>query len=520
MTRQSACAAVVLGGMLAGIGAPVRADDWPQWGGTPAKNMVADEPGLPASFEPGVKDPQSGTIDPATTKNVKWARKVCSKTYSTPVIAGGKVFVCGAPGSKGGVIVCLEEQTGKELWRWQTTESKYNFGICATPVVEGDRLYVVNQSSEAMCLDVNGEEDGQGGRRARVVWIVNLEKEFKTSPADNFCGSCVIDGELLYVPTSNGINPLGAEAKMFILDKQYKGGRKILDDPSVYAVPSPGAPNVVVFDKRTGKAVATDDTPIAANLLKGQWSSFALGRVGARNLIVYGGGDGVCYAFEALPGQAKLKTVWSCDCNPEEYKNYGGLPRIVHYYHGDSRWGGTDNKNDGTYAGVCEIIATPVFHNNRIYVAIGRDAAFGRGRGALQCIDATKTGDITATGKLWTYQGLDWTTSTISLADGLIYLADGAGKLHCVDAETGRGLWVHETKSSMLLGSTLVADGKVFMPTSKGLFVFAAGREKKLLAQINVGAPVYSSPVAANGTLYVAAHNGWLWAVHQSPARP
>jgi hypothetical protein len=60
-----------------------------------------------------------------------------------------------------------------------------------------------------------------------------------------------------------------------------------------------------------------------------------------------------------------------------------------------------------------------------------------------------------------------------------------------------------------------VADGKVYMPTSKGLWVLAAGRQLKVLAHISLGGKVYASPVAANGTLYVATNTGWLWAVGQ-----
>jgi outer membrane protein assembly factor BamB len=235
-------------------------------------------------------------------------------------------------------------------------------------------------------------------------------------------------------------------------------------------------------------------------------------------LVFYGGGDGRCYAFESLatvPEQpVKLKTVWSYDCNPAEYKVFGDLPMIVHYYRGDSRWGGTLNKNDGTFAGMGEIIGTPVFYENRVYVAIGRDSAMGRGRGALQCIDATKTGEITDSGKIWTYQGLDWTCSTVSIADGLVYVSDGVGRLHCLDADTGHCYWIHETNSKSVLGSTLVADGKVYMPTPKGLFVLAAGKQQRLLDRVSLGAPVHSSPVAANGTLYVVSRKGWIWAVH------
>ncbi|MCX7014101.1 MAG: PQQ-binding-like beta-propeller repeat protein [Candidatus Sumerlaeota bacterium] len=167
-----------------------------------------------------------------------------------------------------------------------------------------------------------------------------------------------------------------------------------------------------------------------------------------------------------------------------------------------------------------EIIGTPVFYNNKIYVAIGRDAAMGRGRGALHCIDATKSGDISATGRVWTYQGLDRSLSTVSIADGLVYIADVAGRLHCLDAETGQCYWIHACNCEMTLGSTLVADGKVYMPTQKGLFILKAGKEKKLLGQISVGASIYSTPVAANGVLYIASSGGWLWAVRQATSQP
>jgi outer membrane protein assembly factor BamB len=502
------------------LGPKAFAADWPQWGGTASKNMAADEKGLPISFVPGTKDSRTGKIKIETARNVKWARKVCATTYSTPVVAGGKVFLCGGGDDRVGVIACLDDKTGETLWRWQGGNSAQGFGICSTPLVEGDRLYVVDLNCIAMCLGVNGQADGPNRRKPRVLWSFDMHKQLKTFPADVYCGSGVIEGDMLYVPTSNGIDPFepGATQRMFELDKQFKGGRKIRTDERAYHVPSPDAPNLAVFEKGTGRLVATDDAPIAKNLLKGQWSSCSVGRIRGRNLVFYGGGDGVCYAFEALqtvPTQAaKLKTVWSYDCNPAEYKNYGGLPRIVDYYLGDSRWSGALNKNDGTYASVAEIIGTPVYYRDRVYVAIGRDAAMGRGRGALHCIDATKTGDISRSGKLWTYQGLDWTPSTVSIADGLVYLADTAGRLHCLDAETGRCCWVYEAHCGMLLGSTLVADGKVYMPGSKGLHVLAAGKEAKLLARVNVGSPIYASPIVANGTLYIASNNGWLWAIH------
>ena len=58
----------------------------------------------------------------------------------------------------------------------------------------------------------------------------------------------------------------------------------------------------------------------------------------------------------------------------------------------------------------------------------------------------------------------------------------------------------------------LVADGRVYLGTRKGLFVFAAGRGPRQLAQVPLGSSSYGTPVAANGVLYVASQR-YLWAV-------
>jgi outer membrane protein assembly factor BamB len=144
-------------------------------------------------------------------------------------------------------------------------------------------------------------------------------------------------------------------------------------------------------------------------------------------------------------------------------------------------------------------------------VAIGRDPDHGRGRGALVCLDASQAGDITKTGKLWTYQGLDRSLSTVSIADGLLYVADVAGRLHCLDAETGKAHWVYDS-ASRVIASTMVADGKIYLPNEKHLDILAVGKVMKLLSQIPLGAPSWSTPVVANGTLYVTSKK-YLWAV-------
>ena len=503
--------------LIAGLfGLSSSAADWPQWCGTNGKNMVSFETGLPATFEPGQKRTPERTIDLSTAQNVVWGVKLCDAIYSTPSIAAGRVYVGGVE-SRDGVFFCLDAADGKTLWQWrvpprQVPKQRDGFdlgihpipammGVCATAAIDGDRVFFVDNRFDLIGLAAGGDPASRG--KARTDWTLDLWEKYGVFPCDASNGSPVIDGELLYVQTCNGVD------RNSFQDTSRERNRPI---------PNPSAPNLIAVERRTGRLVATDDAPIGPNILHGQWSSPSLGQVGSRKLVFYGGGDGRCYAFEALDRvpetPARLKTVWSFDCIPEEYKTLDGLDAITRYCLGDRRVKGSWNKHDGAFVGRSEIIGTPVILDNRVYVAIGRDPEHGRGRGALHCIDATGAGDITRSGKIWTYQGLDRTLATVSVGGGLVYILDVAGRVHCLDQATGTCYWVLETKAECW-GSTLLADGKVYVPTAKGLWVLAAGKELKILSRINLGGKVLASPIVANGTLYVATTGGWLWAVRQ-----
>ncbi|MCY2926846.1 MAG: PQQ-binding-like beta-propeller repeat protein [Planctomycetota bacterium] len=138
-----------------------------------------------------------------------------------------------------------------------------------------------------------------------------------------------------------------------------------------------------------------------------------------------------------------------------------------------------------------------MFHEGRLYVAIGQDPYHGTGLGAVNCLDA-------ATGRtIWVSKVVERTVSTPSIAEGLLYVADLSGYLHCLDIRTGERVWFHDLRGPTW-GSTLVADGKVYIGTERRrLWVLAAGREKKVLADILLDDAMYTSPIAANGMLYL-----------------
>ena len=87
--------------------------------------------------------------------------------------------------------------------------------------------------------------------------------------------------------------------------------------------------------------------------------------------------------------------------------------------------------------------------------------------------------------------------------------------MHCLDADTGKLNWVHDMKAHMW-GSTLVADGKVYVGDEDGDFtVLAADRQKRVISEANLGYPIYGTPVVANGVMYVL-NQSYLYAFADS----
>jgi outer membrane protein assembly factor BamB len=139
-------------------------------------------------------------------------------------------------------------------------------------------------------------------------------------------------------------------------------------------------------------------------------------------------------------------------------------------------------------------------------VAIGQDPEHGEGVGSLSCIDAGKEGDISEDGAVWRFNDLHRTISTVSIdpQTDLLYVADYSGFVYCLDADTGELQWKHDMLAHMW-GSTLVADGKLYLGDEDGDFVIlSATREKEVISETNFGVPIYSTPIEANGVVYVA----------------
>src|ERR1041384_1139541 len=68
-----------------------QAQDWPEWGGTPERNMYSPAKGLPDHFTRGKNSDikfKSGTdeVDTANVENLKWVAKIGSQSYGNVTV--------------------------------------------------------------------------------------------------------------------------------------------------------------------------------------------------------------------------------------------------------------------------------------------------------------------------------------------------------------------------------------------------------------------------------------------------
>jgi outer membrane protein assembly factor BamB len=431
------------------------------------------------------------TWDAEKGVNIRWKAALGDHSYGNPSIAGGKILVGTnnevprdpeVTGDKG-IVMCFAEKDGAFLWQAvfdKLASGRANDwpqqGVCSGAWIEDDRTWLLNNRAEVVCLDMEGFTDGEndgpfttetrtGPRQADIVWSYDLIGKHGVFPRNLATSSPLVWKGLVYVVTGNGVD---------------ESGKKL---------PAPQAPSVVALDAKTGELKWTYVLPNP--ILEGQWSSLAGATLGGRDQVIFPGGDGVVYSFAAATGEV----LWRFDGNPKDATYEPGG-------YGDRNY----------------FINSPVIVDGRVLIGMGQNPENGTGDGHMFCIDPTGTGNVTATHKVWSRDGKDFgrTLSTAAVSDGLVYVAELAGYLHCLDLATGATVWKHDVQSAVW-GSAYVADGKVYLGDEDGdVVVLAAGREKKVLGEVLHDTSIYSTAVAANGVMYLMTKTHLL-AIAPSP---
>jgi outer membrane protein assembly factor BamB len=474
----------------------------PMFGGTPSRNMVN-------TIDKNI--PTEWNTEDGKRKNIKWVAELGSYTYSSPVIADGKVFIGTnnhnprdpkdkakydkdkSIGNKA-VLMAFNETDGKFLWQLvheMSDASEYReFGLVASPTVEGKRLYYITPACIVVCADTDG----------KIQWSFDMMKELKVYPFHCAASSPLVVGDLVMIMTGNGADAEGE---------------------TLGNVRSPKAPSFIAFNKNTGKVAWQSNLP-GKDIIEGQWSNPTLAVVNGQPQVIFGGGDGVLYSFEPQSGEL----IWKCDCNPTRKKMRKDGRSIENY-----------------------ITATPVVIGDRLYLGLGPMPNHDDKKKVsyFLCLDITKKGDVSlksydvkdAANKdsalVWAFGGpiVPPPTSvrdrsvhtgvicgTAAVHDGLVYIAENSGYLHCLDAKTGQEYWNHDFKDA-IWGSPYFVDGKVYVATDTGeVVIFAPGKtrvyyadgkeqldakndDKKVRAAASMDEQVCGNSVVAGGVLFI-----------------
>jgi len=154
--------------------------------------------------------------------------------------------------------------------------------------------------------------------------------------------------------------------------------------------------------------------------------------------------------------------------------------------------------------------ATPIVDGSVIYFA-------GAGRGS-RAIRLEKNGDSFSVKDLWNNPDLAPQFNSPVLLNGRLFGLSQRGNLYCLDAATGKTLWVDENRYSGF-GAILGSPRALFVMTERsGLIVFAPDSDTfQSLATFQVSSgPVYATPVIAGNRIYIKdAETLTLWQLPQ-----
>jgi HEAT repeat protein/outer membrane protein assembly factor BamB len=451
--------------------------------GEPVAPGLVPPPSVALAIETTVAQTGSPPVDWDTTtgRNIVWSAELGNQTFGRPVVVGDVVYV-GTDNARhlnpacqeeAGVLVAFRSTDGKFLW--QDVAPRVDRGLrefllastTSAPYVEGNRLYYVTAECQLRCLDTQGFRDGQNNgpyrkemfqdeHAADIVWELDMCGRLGVFPHEASNSDVLAVGDLLMVSTSNG---------------QNEGHTR---------VPSPRAPSLIAVDKRSGEVVWRAVGP-GGQVLHGQWSSPVAAKVNGRIQVLFGGGDGWLRSYDAASGHE----IWRFDGNP---KDAPWLPRPGVLSRGS-------------------IIASPVFDDGRVFVAMGQSPGHLDGPSLIHAISPNGQGDVTESRLLWTSREAGRVVGTPIVKDGLLYVGDLGGRIHCLDAATGASVWKHETNEA-IWGSFLLGGDRLYVGNAGGtMTVLRAGRRKELLAQIEMDAPLYSRPAQVGDALYLATAN-------------
>ena len=402
--------------------ASVHASDWSAWRGSDATAVSRDH-GFPVHW--------------SRTEHVAWTVDLPGKGASSPIVAGGRIYLTSQTEDHGLHVLALEAKSGRLVWDRELTKGNakaHSLHNMATPtaIASGSRIWVVFGTGDVGCLDRDG----------KVLWHRALGTEYGPYRANHGYGSSpLLLGDRLFVARMHQ----GASFLLALDSKTGKtlwkadrdlGAREEANDS--YSSPLPlresghvsvvlsGAEAVTSYDPATGAerwrfgGIKVDHpygrTIAGATAADGMVVTVASGfQNRGYTLAIRGGGSGDVTATHRLWSVNKFAP----DC-PTPVIDQGrvftirddGMASCLDLKTGESLWQErlfTDN-----------VKVSPVAAEGRIY--------FTSGQGNCVVVKSAPKLEILARNE-WKEE----TLSTPALSDGRIYLRTG-NRLTCITA--------------------------------------------------------------------------------------
>lgn len=384
-------------------------------------------------------------------KHLAWRTPLPGQAGATPCVWGDRIYLTSNDGDDL-VVLAVAAGDGKILWK-----KKVGSGNQDARSGEGNSASPSPSTDGAHVWSLFGTgilacHDVDGGE----TWRVDLNERFgKVDLQFGLTSTPVLDRGALYL--------------------QLIHGPMKLDDPSRTG-------KVVKLDAATGKTIWEVERPTEAQFeCKHSYASPAIYRDGTREFLVVHGAD--CTTGHALGDGRELwrfgRVNGPTDTNP---KPHDPTFRFV--------------ASPGIVPGL--IVIPTAKGGPTVALRVG-DALAG---------DCSEKRDVIA----WVHPRTP-DVATPLIADGLVWLLHNDGKLECLDAATGAGLWHERTHNAQHRSSPLLVDGRLWYGSNDGhVTAVKAGRDFEPLASIDLGEPVTASPIVADGVLYVRSYDA-LYAI-------
>jgi len=384
--------------------------DWPQWQG-PTRNAMSAETDLLPSW------PKGGP-------KLAWKTNGLGAGYSTPSVAGGRIFTMGNKG-KLEYVFALNESDGKQIWAFPVGPERSDGGGYpgprCTPTVADERVYALGLNGDLVCLDT---QSGQ------AIWRRDLRKEFNGSPGGwGYTESPFLDGDKLIVTP---------------------GGKKN---------------SFVALKKTTGELIWSGQVPEGDDA--GYSSIIAAELYGTRQYIQFMR-KGVV-GIEASTGRylwrynapanntANISTPIAHDNHvfaASAYGKGGGLAKITR---AAGKWT------------AAEVYFTPDMQNHHGGMILLNSYLYGNNGGKLACLEF-KTGKVK-------WQSNVPGKGSIAFADGCLYYRSEPGTVYLIEAnpekyiERGRFDQPDRTKQRAW-AHPVIANGKLYLADQDTLFCY------------------------------------------------